>query len=342
MEEYENGSQTIKILNNVSDYQVLYEILNKNDGFYSPTNTQAPSLKNFWLQAFFRHYGASRRLAITIVSVNSTPKLIMPLQVKGNDCLEFLCDETSDYNDFLYHDSDGAILKYAIKFWASWGIRKFQFNGLPSDSKTLDYLCAIAAEDGWRISTTDCDSIPVVITQTDEPIQNWKGVKSQRIIRYQRKEKALIKVSDVSFHLIENKSQLFSEFQNFKKIHIGRWNVIGINSKYSDYRRETFILDVCEEAIKCNSLFLPFMKINGSLASFIIGFRSGDTIFDWNTSFSTEFYKWSPGALLLLNVLSNSRLYGFTKYNLLKGVEEHKFIWTNTLEKNISCSLDVI
>jgi len=342
MEVYENGSQTINVINNVSDYQELNGILDKYFDFYSPTSTQAPSLKKFWLQAFFRHYGASRRLAITVVFENNIPKLILPLQIKGNDCLEFLCDETSDYNDFLYYDSDRVTLKYAMKFWASRGIRKFYFHRLPCDSKTIDYLCTIATENGWKISITDCDLIPVVNTETDEPIQSWKGVKSQRIIRYQRKEKALARIYDVSLYLIKDRLQLHSEFPNIKKIHIGRWNSIGINSKYSDTRRERFILDVCEEAIKCNSLFLPIMKINGSLASFIIGFRSGDTIFYWNTSFSNDFYKWSPGALLLLNLLSNSRVYGFTKYNFLRGVEEHKFIWTNTIEKNLSCFIDIV
>ena len=88
-----------------------------------------------------------------------------------------------------------------------------------------------------------------------------------------------------------------------------RWKNIGIISKYSDLRRETFILDVCETAIKEKTLFFPIMKINGVLAAYIIGFHYDNTIFDWNTSFSMDFRKWSPGALLLLNVLSNYQKY---------------------------------
>lgn len=341
MEEFKNESRSIIVLDKYSDFTKLSEILLEFDTFSSPTNIHAPSLKYFWLQAFFRNYGASRNLAITIVLEKNIPKLILPLQVKEGNCLEFLCDETSDYNDFLYFNSDARDLEHALNYWISKGIKNLRLYRLPDDSKTINYLFTLATVKDWKITITDCDSIPVVITQPNSPLQNWKGVKTHRVVRYFRKMKALSNVVDVSFSIVENLTQFNKEFPIIKRIHIERWRSIGIQSKYSDHRRESFIMEVCEQALENNSLFLPIMKINGTLASFIIGFRSGDTVFDWNTSFSNEFQKWSPGALLLLNVLSNSKIYGFNKYNFLKGVEDHKFIWTDIIEKNLSCTLEI-
>ena len=199
----------------------------------------------------------------------------------------------------------------------------------------------IASESNWDMNIGNCDSICVVIPEIDRDIKEWDGVKRHRIKRYQRKLRALHNESDISFIEIKSRSQLVDEFPSVKELHISRWKAKGEKSKYSDPKRLSFIFDVCEKALQENALFFPIMKIDGILASFIIGFKYGDTIFDWNTAFSLEFYEHSPGALLLLHVLSNPGKYGFLKYNLMKGLEPYKFIWTDKVENNLSVNLEL-
>lgn len=330
---------SLRVYKNI-DAEILAPIFDSLDiDLMSHSKVVAPSLQKYWLLAFIRHYGSSRDLAITVVFENDSPKLLMPLQKKGEFCLEFLCDETADYNDFLFSNLNIDVLYFAISYWIKQGINTFVLNQLPPLSKTIDLLAEVSAKLGLEMTVADYDKLSVIVTQQNVDVQKWEGVKSHQINRYKRKLNTLNKISHVHFSYIETKSQLAKEFPAIRNVHISRWEAKGESSKYSDQRRESFILDVCENAINKNSLVFPLLKINGVLASYIIGFRIGDTIFDWNTGFSVDFFKWSPGALLLLHVLSNSQNLGFSKYNLMKGLEKHKFIWTDKVEKNLTVTI---
>ena len=151
---------------------------------------------------------------------------------------------------------------------------------------------------------------------------------------------ALQSAKSVSFSLIQTTSDLMRILPEIVNMHVSRWEILGQNSKYSDPRRMSFILEVCEEAIKDGTLFFPIMKVDDVLAAYIIGFRDGETIYDWNTSFSIDYSRWSPGCLLLLHVLTNSTRFRFSRYNLMKGLEDYKFVWTNVIEQNVSVKVN--
>lgn len=299
----------------------------------------APSLQPYWLAAFVRNYGANREIVITVVYENGIPKLLMPLQIKKANCLEFVCDETSDYNDFILSEPKIELLRHALKYWNSKGISRYYLKNLHPNSPTLSLLTQVTKEFEWTIDIKQGESVPIIIPQSALPIQKWNGVRHHHVERYIRKLHSLSRSSRVSFQFVETKSQLTKEFSAIKSMHISRWRHNNIVSKYSDRRRALFVLEICEAAIEEDALFLPIMKIDDTLAAFIIGFKYGNTVFDWNTSFSLDFHKWSPGALLLLHVLSNFETLQFSKYNLMKGNEIYKFIWTDKVEHNLNVSI---
>lgn len=333
-------SLSARIIDTTEDVDVLCNILDDLNNI-SVSSNLPPSLKKYWLLSFVRTYGSSRNLAITVIFEDGFPKLVMPLQLKGSVSLEFLCDETSDYNDFFYGKVDIDLVKYALEYWSSKGIRKISLDRLPPDSKTIELLTVISAEMNWELKIDKCDSLPVVIAQPEKEIQDWDGVKRHAIKRYERKLKALNNIANTSFSFIETTSQLTDLFPEIRRMHIARWKLSGVQSKYIDPKRDTFIINICTEALKENTLFFPIMKINNILASYIIGFKSGNTIYDWNTSFSVDYFKWSPGALLLLHILSNCKMLGYSRYNFMKGLESHKFIWTNVIEDNLSLKINL-
>ncbi|MEI7846006.1 MAG: GNAT family N-acetyltransferase [Chloroflexota bacterium] len=336
------SSLSVRTIDNIQDIDELQNILDTiGANLEMPSKILAPSLRTYWLLSFVKAYGSSRKLAITVVFEDGFPRLIMPLQCKNDTCLEFLCDETSDYNDFFYGRIDVELFKYAWMYWISRGIKRIFLYRLPPDSKTIELFSAISAEIGLEIEIKKCDSLPVVITQPEKEIQNWEGVKRHSIKRYKRKQNALARIADISFSFIETQNQLIELFPEIRHLHITRWELNNVYSKYLDPKREAFIINICKTAIEDSSLFFPIMKINGVLAAYIIGFRYGETIFDWNTSFSVDYFQWSPGALLLLHILSNSKKFGYSKYNLLKGLESYKFIWTNIIEDNLSLLITV-
>ncbi|RPJ78303.1 MAG: GNAT family N-acetyltransferase [Alphaproteobacteria bacterium] len=330
---------SIRIINTLEEFETFQEILRHFENTLAPTPIVAPSLERYWLLAFARVYGPSRKLAITIVFDDNFPQLILPLQLKDDASLEFLCDETADYNDFFYGDMNGTLIKYALDYWKINGVKKIRLDRLHPNSRTIELLYEISKGENWDVTVDDCDSFAIVNVESNKEIQEWSGIQKNAIKRYLRKQNALKKIADVKFSFVNTKSQLIEIFPLIQRMHINRWDIKGIYSKYTDPRRQEFILNVCQDALNENGLFLPIMQINGKLVSFIIGFRSGNTIYDWNTAFSVEYFKWSPGALLLLYVLSNYDTFSFTKYNLMRGLESYKLIWTNTVEKSLTVTI---
>lgn len=331
----------IKIVDSINEIEKNQAVLSHFDKRKPHLALFPPSLRPFWIQAFAKSYGADRNLAFTIVYEGDVPRLALPFQIKRDGCLEFLCDETADYNDLIYHEIDLELVKYAFEYWSKNGIHEIRLDRLPPESKTVDILKTLSSQLGWSVDISDGDKMVVVVAQPDKEIQDWNDVKRRQIKRYIRKQNALDKIAMVSFSFIETESELIELFPLIKSLHVSRWDKNGVLSKYNDSRRLSFITHVCKEALKDGSLFFPIMKIGDDLAAFIIGFRSIDTIYDWNTAFSVDHFKWSPGALLLLHVLSNSKTYGFSRYNFMRGLEEYKLIWTNRIEKNLNVTMTI-
>src|SRR5688572_28301121 len=104
---------SVKIINTLEEFETFQEILYHFEYTATSRPIIAPSLERYWLLTFARVYGPHRRLALTVVFEENIPRLVLPLQFKDDTSLEFLCDETADYNDFFYDNVDTTHIKFA-------------------------------------------------------------------------------------------------------------------------------------------------------------------------------------------------------------------------------------
>jgi len=329
------GKTSIKIITDVSEF---LSIINQVDGLFVPSKTQAPSLNLYWLTAFIRHYGRQRKLVIATILENGKINFLAPFHQQNDTELEILCDETSDYNDVYYSHLSESNLQFILEELFLSGIKSIKFTQLPSDSKTICFLQSISQKINVKIQIQPCNVLPIVIP-INKPVSSWGDVQNSLIRRYERKLHKLQSSEKVQFSTITTKDEFQAEFPNMVKMHIERWKQIGINSKYLDINRQNFTREVCEEAISRKTFLTHLLKIDDTLAAYNIGFLCHGTLFDWNTSFSLQFEKMSPGALLLLYTFMNFNKLGFAKYNFMKGSEPYKFIWTKKTESTVTIIL---
>jgi hypothetical protein len=81
------------------------------------------------------------------------------------------------------------------------------------------------------------------------------------------------------------------------------------------------------------------LRVDAALAAYKIGFRGGDTVFEWVTSFNTALKKWSPGSLLMYLLLRGAENYKFGYYDLMRGAEDNKFNRTKRIRRNFTVTL---
>lgn len=318
------------------------KLLQRQKCLLTPTKIVAPSLESYWLSAFIRHYGRKRKLAITAIMDNGRCRAVIPFQKLTPEILAFVCDETSDYNDILYDGPEIGLIRSAVAQLFLIGAKRIVLSRIPDDSQTIALLQTTAKEMALKISIDVCDYMPVVTPVCNAPIDVWPGIHASRIAKLKRQLRALSRSSTVRFSLIESQEELESLLPLMMNLHIDRWMRRGQISKFLDPRRRDFTDEICKEALRRGTLFAPVMFIDGSLASYCLCFRGGDAVFEWNTSFAFSHRHWSPGALLLLDILSRSQEHAFAKYNLLRGEESYKYFWTNQREKTTTVILDRI
>lgn len=306
----------------------------------APTCISAPSLQMYWLRAFVRYYGLDRQIAFTSVSDGERYRLVAPLQMSAQNCLTFICDQVSDYNDLLYDVTEPNTLKAALAHWLSLGVDRFELSRLPEDSATIGMLQIVAKELALEISVEMCDYMPTIRTNFNLPIDLWPGVNISRIHKFQRYLRSLQEQSSVTFRLIESEEDLAGMLPRMIEMHIDRWNRQGFASKFLDLRRQQFTYEVCKEALQVSSLVTTLMFIDQSLVSYHLCFYRDDTIFDWNTSFAYAYRKWSPGNVLLLMTMMRASELQFNNYNLMRGEEPYKYYWTDQSEHTVTVTLD--
>jgi len=329
------SKSSLRIITDVSEF---LNTINKSCNLFAPSNICAPSLNLYWLTAFIRHYGEQRKLVIAIATENGKINLLAPFHKKGDTELELLCDETSDYNDVFYSYPSETTLQTVIEELFFSGVKTIKFTQLPSDSKTILFLQSISQTINIKFQVEQCNVIPVV-TPVNKPVSSWDGTHSSLVKKYEKKLCKLQSLEKLKFSTITTKDEFEAEFPDMIKMHIERWNHVGINSKYLDTKRQSFTYEVCEEAINRKSFLTHLLKINDTLAAYNIGFLGCGTLFDWNSSFALQFGKMSPGALLQLATFVNFNELGFTKYNFMKGSEPYKFTWTREMENTVTITL---
>jgi len=251
-----------------------------------------------------------------------------------------MCDTTADYNDILYNQPAVEYLQAAATYWLSAGIKCIKLSKLPSTSITIASARQVAANLGLVVSVETCDYIPVRKLLPSVPVEDWPGVSRSRVKKYRSLLRRLTKVADVSFRYITSASELSRHLPAMMKLHIERWASLGVASKFLDEKRRLFTQAICNESCRSGSLIVPLLLIDGTVAAYQMCFCSGNTIYDWNASFALKWGKWSPGALLQLQSISDVSTK-FAKYNFLRGEEPYKYYWADEKEYTVTVSLRI-
>src|SRR5688572_26913175 len=95
-------SLEIQIIENVNDaIDFIRNLIVLQSSLKSPSiMAYAPSLHLQWLVSFLEYYGLNRNIKLIYVTRKNEVVFLAALQQITSDSIEFLCDETTDYNDF--------------------------------------------------------------------------------------------------------------------------------------------------------------------------------------------------------------------------------------------------
>lgn len=247
------------------------------------------------------------------------------LHPDGPALLNLGCIEISDYLDIITRPDD--LTKFAdslLPFLAAKDLPEWQavhFYNLLDDSPTLNALETAAKKIGWVYERKDLQHSPYISLPGDWE-QYLAGIdKKQRHEIRRKMRRAEESGVPVEWYVVSDGAALDGEIEAFFEL------------MAFDPEKDAFLTPAMRaqmrEVIRCafesGCLQLAFMKVNGAKAAGYLSFDYLNRIWVYNSGINNDYKEYSPGWVLLGNLLKWANEQGREAFDFMRGQEDYKY-----------------
>jgi CelD/BcsL family acetyltransferase involved in cellulose biosynthesis len=295
-----------------------------------------PFLRHEYLETWWQTRGGGEwppesQLAVVTARENGRLVGIAPMfftpNWQGKSCLMLLgSHEVSDYLDFIARpESLPAFIESVLPFLTQedLGIPHWQrldvYNLLDS-SPTLALLQAAAGKLGWKHDEELLQHSPYIPLPGDWEIY-LAGIDKKQRHEIRRKMRRAETVEDIRWYVVSDAETLDAEIEDFMKL----MEQDPDKARFlSPSMRDHVRLSVrC--AFEAGCLCLAFLEIDGKKAAGYLSFDYLNRLWVYNSGINRDFMEYSPGWVLLGNLLKWSNEQGRTAFDFMRGDEEYKY-----------------
>jgi CelD/BcsL family acetyltransferase involved in cellulose biosynthesis len=294
-----------------------------------------------WLTTWWQHYQAGRELLLLAVrqgdnTVGFAPLMLEP--IPGGRAVLFLGSGLSDYADVLVDESQAerrtvvfAVLDYLAEHFRN---ALFDLQEIPEHSPTLDLINAWARERGITAATVAQDVCPI-IALPEEPELYHKQLRKSFLADIRRGDRRLRERGEVVIvdHLQPPQGDWTDLRDQMSELQSQRMRTKGEVPMWHG-PVGAFVKDVLQSADAAGKLRLTGLYLDGKLIAYELCFLHRTTIYAWSRAFDEEHRNTGPGKIALLHLLEQGITQGYRVFDLLRGEEPYKALWTNGLVQN--------
>ena len=319
---------TLKVITEAREFEALEADWRR---IYEECGASNPFLSYEWLTAWWRHFGEGKQLSVVVVELNGDTVAIAPLmRVKsaGITKLQFLGKPISDYSDFLIGKEGehcvGPLVQF-IQREMQWDA--VELRGITNDSPNLCVL-----QDAWP-TTSGLNRWHVwTVAPYLRLDSNWseyhdslkKGLRADN----RRQIRRLEQQGELSFREYDALSEVLQLFHRLTDQKSQRFLATGAVDPLKDGRILAFYKDVVSRLWQSGHIHVSTLNIGDHPIAVHFGFICGQRYFYYLPSFDSNFSNFSPGRLLLFNLIRNSFHQGLREFDFLNGPEAYKYDWT--------------
>ena len=309
-----------------SDWRAIYE----------SCGDQSPFLSYDWIATWWRHFGQDKRLAVVAILRDGSPVGIAPLMLAkkaGCRSLQFLGRPLSDYSDFLIaEDPEANVASLTEYIGREMGWDALELRGIREDSPNLPLLqrsIPHGPPGAWSAKWRTSNVAPYLPLST-----SWQeysdGLKKGLRTDTRRQIRRLEQQGELSFRecgTIEEVTQLLDRFSVQKS---QRYTSTGAKDILRGGGLITFFKDVANSLWERGQVHVSSLNLDDLPLAVHFGFVSGEKYFYYMPSFDADFSGYSPGRLLLTNLVENSFSNGLNEFDFMAGADSYKYDWTST------------
>jgi CelD/BcsL family acetyltransferase involved in cellulose biosynthesis len=292
-----------------------------------------------WWQ-FNHKYGNMRTI---VVKKNNNIIGIAPLMLSAAKVLGIpykslsFASPQSDYNDFIYIPQErdefyNAIIEYLYNIRNLWNIVTLKH--IPPESATIEKLIDVGKRNNMLCFSYISSSCPYVdIKQSwekyyervigkklrynmDRQLRNLQKRSSTSIVHYSR---------DISLDRVMN--IIFEITRRSYKSRSG-------NPIFDNETNRNFYIAIAERFYENGWLDIVYLKTGEIPISYHYGFKFRKKYYYYNLAYDESYSKYSPGMLLLKELIKESFQDGYNEFDFLRGDELYKSDWATEYRKN--------
>ena len=282
-----------------------------------------------------RIYGGDKGSLILCVFDKDKLIAIFPLMfltTGGGLILQFLAGHRSDYGDILGVERRPEALelfwKYLLSRRQDWDL--IHLGNVPLES---DLALHIREDKDLKRVTHRCSQDEAVCIRFGDNEAYTKEVfHKRRILEYRNhlKKNGHYEI----LHLTDTKD-IEVYLEDFFAQHIERWQKTASPSLFLDAKNKEFYRAIVRE-LPTGWVTLSVLKWKERLLGFHFGLSYGKRFIWYKPSFNLEFSRYSPGQVLLQEVMEYSRAKGFEEFDFGVGKEAYKNRFGNIISRNNS------
>jgi len=300
-----------------------------------------------WLSTWWKYFGEGRRLLLLTVREKDEILAIAPLMFSQYKLLkfgnirriEFIGCPHSDYHNFIMVKKERECLKtlldYLTKNVEKWNW--IELREIEGSTPTVNLLYELSSEISpiFTVSERICNICPYIPLPTSFDILLKKLTKNtrQNINKYLRRINR--DYNNVTFKRYDETGFSIKEAMGiFIKLHQKRWNNRGFPGAFADRKFHDFHMEIADLFAERGWLGLYFLMVNDEPISTQYTFEYKLKSYYYLAGFDPDFSDYSVGNLTTMFILKECIRRGFREYDMMRGDELYKMMWTKNCRKN--------
>jgi CelD/BcsL family acetyltransferase involved in cellulose biosynthesis len=209
-----------------------------------------------------------------------------------------------------------------------------EWGDIPAESYFSNFLSNEGLKKYSLIRREKSDICPFLLVKEDfDEVKKSMSKKFMNNILYN--ERRLNKDGDLKYSRVISEEEIDPIMNKFFEMHIERWGITNTPSKFRGKEEQEFLLLAAKNLFKNNLLNLAYLSHNDEILGVIFGMSDGIKNYIYHFAINIRFAKYSPGSLLIYNLILESCKDGHKIIDFLRGDEKYKENWGNLDKYNL-------
>jgi CelD/BcsL family acetyltransferase involved in cellulose biosynthesis len=280
-----------------------------------------------WAKAWWRAYGEKFHLCSLLVYEGKTLIGVVPLVRRGN-VLEFLGVPQADYADMICEESRAAeVLAAAFEALNRVeGWNECSLEHVARHSRIARHSAELPPKLRRRMHVVASDRYQTIVLREnrDEVFKQFLGKNHTK-----RRQNKLQKAGRLQFRFMERKAEAQQYLSDFFRQHVRRRAVMGRASACANPEFRNFLRALVEEVEPGERLRFGVLELNDQPMGWGLGFQVNGKFLFYQHTFDLDTWDYSPGEVVLWNLLEYARQNVTREFDFGKGEEAYKNRFTN-------------